>query len=128
MANCDNIVFWSPVPAGSIFKIKATGDVNVFDITVGRSRNGGDETPLGHKQVVPGPASQSVAKGDRWTFTVVMTLFNKPKSPVSLKAWLEDGSSAKVHLPDATGAPTDLHCEWEFTTPGASLIKIFVAA
>jgi hypothetical protein len=128
MSNCDNIVFWSPVPAGSIFKIKGVGDVNTFDITVGRSRNGAHQTPIGHKQIVPGPASQSVAAGERWAFTVVVSLFSTPPDPVQINAWLEDAGGKKVQLPDANGAPADLLCSWVFASDGASLIKIFVGA
>jgi hypothetical protein len=128
MANCDNIVFWSPVPAGSIFKIKAAGDINTFDITVGRSMNGKPQTPFGFKAVVPGPASQAVAKGERWVFTAVVSLFDTPKNPVTLSAWVEDSTGTKVQLTDADGDSANLECEWQFAAAGASLIKIFVGA
>jgi hypothetical protein len=128
MANCDNIVFWSPVPPGSIFKIKGAGDINTFDVTVARSLNGKAQTPFGFKQVVPGPASQSVAKGERWVFTAVVTLFTTPTKPVTIEAWLEDPTGKKVQLPDADGKAVDLSCMWQFASTGASLIKIFVGA
>jgi hypothetical protein len=128
MPNCDNIVFWSPVPAGSVFKIKAAGDINTFDVTVGRSMNGGHQTPFSFEQVVPGPASQTVAQGQRWVFTAVVSLFTTPANAVTLNAWVEDPAGTKVQLPDANGAPANLECDWSFATDGASLIKIFVGA
>jgi len=128
MANCDNIVFWSPVPSGSIFKVKAAGDKNVFDITVGRSMNGANQTPVGFKSLVPGPASQEVVSGQRWVFTCVVSLFSTPSNPVTLDAWVEDAQGNKVQLPDADGAPQDLDCDWAFATVGANMVKIFVGA
>lgn len=128
MANCDNIVFWSPVPSGSVFKIKAAGDKNVFDITVGRSMNGANQTPFGFTALVPGPASQQVVSGQRWVFTAVVSLFSTPTNPVTLDAWVEDAAGNKVQLPDANGAPQDLVCDWTFAAMGAGMVKIFVGA
>jgi hypothetical protein len=128
MASCDNIVFWSPVPAGSILKIKGAGDINVFDVTVGRSMNGAHQTPFGFKQVVPGPASQVVGKSERWVFTAVVSLFGTPKQPVTISASVEDAAGKKVQLPDANGALADLDCQWQFAAPGANILKIFVGA
>ncbi len=128
VASCDSIVFWSPVPGGSVFKIKGTGDQNVFNVTVGCSRNGGHETPFGHKQVVPGPASRVVVKGERWVFTVIVALFSKPPNPVVIEAWIEDTAGGTVTLPDADGTPSNLRCQWKIASVGSNMIKIFVGA
>src|SRR3954447_9202004 len=91
MPNCPNLVFWSPVPVGSTLKVSASGDQNVFDVTVGRSRNGQALTPFGFKQVVPGPATQAVAADENWAFTPVVSVFSTPQAPVTLNASVVDG-------------------------------------
>ncbi len=127
MANCPSLVFWSPVPAGSTLKVSATGDQNVFDVTVGRSRNGQPLTPFGFKQVVPGPASQAIAEGENWAFTPVVSVFVTPQSPVTLSASVVDASGNVVTLANGGGG-IKLECQWQFASEGASMIKILVTA
>ncbi|HEU4888068.1 MAG TPA: hypothetical protein VFV49_09290 [Thermoanaerobaculia bacterium] len=128
MANCDNIVFWSPVPSGSVFKIKAAGDKTSFTIVVGRSRNGTAKPVIPFGDLVPGPAEQVVNAGDRWSFTPVISLFHTGTDPVTVEAWVEDGAGTTLNLPDDNGAPQPLQCSWTFNTVGGNALKIFVAA
>jgi hypothetical protein len=125
--SCDNLVFWSPVPDHSVFTIRASGDQNVFDVTVGRSLNGGHQVPFGYNDLVPGPASQVIARGERWAFTVVVSLFSTPDNPVIVDANMEDAAGNTVSLPHADGAPMTLECQWRIARVGASMIKILVA-
>ena|ERR1700741_1462933 len=128
MPDCDNIVFWSPVPAGSVFKIKAAGDKTAFTIVVGRSRNGAPKPVIPFADLVPGPAQQVINAGDRWSFTPVISLFSSVTKPVTVEAWVEDAAGAPVTLPDDAGAQQPLHCNWSFTAIGGTPLKIFVAA
>jgi hypothetical protein len=128
MANCDTIVFWSPVPAGSVFKIKAAGDKTAFTIVVGRSRNGTPKGVMPFADLVPGPAQQVVAATDRWVFTPVISLFHAVTTPVTVEAWVEDAGGTTITLPDDAGAQQPLHCNWTFTAIGGHPLKIFVAA
>ncbi len=128
MANCPNLVFWSPVPAGSTFKVQASGDQNVFDVTVGRGLNGVQQTPLGFNAIVPGPASQPIAAGDQWSFTPVVALFATPLNPVTLTAWIQDAAGKDVVIAGSGGAASvTLRCQWQFASEGAQMIKILVA-
>jgi hypothetical protein len=128
MANCDPVVFWSPVPAGSVFKIKAAGDKTAFTIIVGRSRNGTPKGVFPFADLVPGPAQQVISAGDRWIFTPVISLFHTVPAPVTVEAWVEDAAGATVTLPDDAGAAQPLRCSWSFTAIGGNAIKIFVGA
>jgi hypothetical protein len=128
MANCDNVVFWSPVPAGSVFKIKAAGDKNAFTIIVGCSLNGSLKPVMPFADLVPGPAKQVISAGDRWAFTPVISVFHTVSEPITVDAWVEDGSGNTISLPDDAGAPQPLKCSWTFTAVGGNALKIFVAA
>ena len=126
MPKCDNFVFWSPVPAGSTFKIKATGDTATFRVRTERSRNGEDLPDWMTNDLVPGPASQAIAATDRWDFTTTMTLTSAPNAPIKLEAWVEDGAGNDVQIPGPDG-PMTLRCDWEFDAVGASVVEIVVA-
>ena len=108
MANCDNVVFWSPVPAGSVFKIKAAGDQNAFTIIVGRSRNGSLKPVIPFGDLFPGPAKQVINAGDRWVFTPVISVLHSVPQPVTVDAWVEDSAGNPISLPDDAGAPQPL--------------------
>jgi len=126
MANCDNYVFWSPVPAGATFNIKAAGDQHVFNVVVGRASNGAQVAPWLHPQVDPGPATQRIKAKDKWTFSPVVALFAKPNNPVTLEAWMSDAKGQDVTIP-GNGASVTLRCLWQFDDKGAFDIDIDVA-
>jgi len=128
MANCESIVFWSPVPSGSVFKIKAAGDKTAFTIVGGRSRNGTSKPVMPFSDLVPGPAEQVVNTGDRWSFTPVISLFQDVPQAITVEAWVEDGNGTTISLPDDSGAPQPLNCTWAFSAMGGNVLKIFVAA
>lgn len=125
---CDNIVFWSPVPAGSVFKIKAAGDKTAFTIVVGRSRNGSPKPVIPFRDICPGPASQVINAGDRWSFTPVISVFHTPPQPVTVQAWVEDSAGNVLKFSDDDGNAIQLKCDWSFNTIGGNALKIFVAA
>ena len=122
MENSPTLVFWSPVPSGSTLNIKAAGDENVFDVTVGRSREGEAQTPVGFSAVVPGPFKQAVGGGDAWAFTPIVAVFSTPQNPVTLEASITDASGSVV----AVGG-VKLEAQWAFASEGANLLKILVS-
>jgi len=129
MANCPNLVFWSPIPDGSTFKIKASGDADAFSITVGCSRNGGIKPILHHDDVVTnGPASQAIAAGDRWAFTPAISIFHTPANDVAVEAWVEGPDGKDVMLPTDEGSTFPAHCQWTFNAVGGQLLTILIAA
>ena len=125
---CDTLVLWSPIPAGSVFKIKAAGNKTQFSIVVGTTLNDANQPVIPFANLVPGPAQQIVSAGQRWLFSPIVALFKELTPGVTVEAWVEDPNGAPVSLPDAAGAAQPLHCHWTFTKKGARGLDIFVAA
>lgn len=114
--SCDSLIFWRPVPVGSVVKVQAAGDQNKFNVVSRVGRNGVSEMPpLLHGDIFPGPAVVNVHDGDRISLDVTLVLFDDVEDPVTLTIQAEDESGNVLEVPDENGDPMDAKCEWQIS-------------
>lgn len=122
---CGTLVIWSRVPVGSVFKIRARGDQDLFNVMAGVVLNGQARPMLRHEQIVPGPASIDVdAPGQRWIIRPAVILTADPEDPVELEAWIEDQNGNVVQVPGGAGDLEDARCEWSIDEDALSPLTV----
>ena len=114
---CGTLIRWSPVPAGSKFKIKATGDDDAYSIAVGVAKKGKKRPTIRHDAIDPGPAERpeppnTIEAGDRWSFVPLITFFHEPDEPTTVEAWIEDENGKIVEVDGAPGQKRLAKCDW----------------
>ena len=123
---CGTRVIWDPVPKGSTFKLKATGDEHLFNVFASVSLAGETQKPLRHGDIVPGPAELVISGKKRWVIKPTLFLSADPEEPVVMTAWLENQGKI-VQLKDDDGSLFDAKCEWKLDDDAMPLrVKISV--
>lgn len=122
---CGTLVIWSRVPVGSIFKIRARGDVNLFNALAGVVLNGQSRPMLRHDDIVPGPAEIAIdGPRQKWIIRPTVILTGDPDQPIELEAWLEDTAGNVVQVPDGADGLEDARCQWSIDEDALSPLAI----
>lgn len=127
---CGTRVIWDPAPGDCTFKIQASGDEHLFNVSASVSVNGASRPPLRHDDIVHGASFDIGGKGQRWVIKPTVVLTADPDQPVVLRAWLENPDGSIVKIPDFDGGQIEARCEWDVDEAATSplMIKISVSS
>ncbi|MDP9190648.1 MAG: hypothetical protein M3P06_02985 [Acidobacteriota bacterium] len=125
---CNPLIIWRPIPAGSRFIPKTSGDDSVYDVVVFVTKNGQALEKLRHAEIAAGTAEVPFVEGDQFVFDVALTLMNKPANSITLDLQVVDTNGAAVSVADGTGGQRPASCSSAFDDPAQSPIMIKVIA
>lgn len=115
MANCSNVINWSPVPAGSRFCVSASATSDDFNCGARIIGEDGSDASFMKAEVVPGPAHRSLGQQG---YAARLALTPGPTGPiVTMNAWIEDENDKRL-----------FECTWQNAVPSqVRRVSIFIS-
>ena len=125
---CSSLIIWRPVPVGSRFVPRTSGDESAYNVTVFVTRNGEAATPLRHDAIAAGTAEVTFAENDQYVFDVVLPVLHTPTQNVGLDLRIVDANDVVVQVSDGSGGERLASCSSAFDTAATMTFKVIARA